>query len=302
MKYFVTAISLLLLATSCAKQTDAPAEPKLIFRFLFDSMQVRLNSQGQAAPVPENHPAQSPAVQSMSTHYIELLPDAQTLPGRGTVLYTGAETNAGGDTAIDITQAVVAGNNEVFYAIPLKDISPGTYEHLRLSIAYQLFTVQHTIDTTINDSTRFQGNFRGRLAAFTGYNQYITTYAVANEFITVNANRLQGYWMLESAISNDTYQETVNFSGQSPNGRTTVVNPLYNTSPLPTGSDVITAAFTPGKLTITGNEDKNIMVIVSLSTNKSFEWEDQVPDGKWDPRKEPVLDMGLRGMIPSIRE
>jgi hypothetical protein len=66
---------------------------------------------------------------------------------------------------------------------------------------------------------------------------------------------------------------------------------------------LVTGAFAGGnKLTITGNETKDIIVTVSLSTNKSFEWTDTNGNGKWDVTKgERVVDMGLRGMIPSFQ-
>ena len=91
-------------------------------------------------------------------------------------------------------------------------------------------------------------------------------------------------------------------SGQAPDGATTVVNPLFASSPIPQGSCVVTAAFAPGKLKITGTETTDIVVQVSLSTNKSFEWTEVVSDGRWEPaRGEQVVDMGIRGMIPTIK-
>ena len=65
---------------------------------------------------------------------------------------------------------------------------------------------------------------------------------------------------------------------------------------------MVTAAFAPSKLKITGKETEDIVVQVSLSTNKSFEWKEVVADGKWEPAKgEQVVDMGIRGMIPTIK-
>jgi len=91
-------------------------------------------------------------------------------------------------------------------------------------------------------------------------------------------------------------------SGQAPEGATTVVNPIFSTSPIPQGSCVVTGAFVPGKLTVTGNESGDIIIEVSFSTNKSFEWQDVVPDGRWEPSKgEQVVDMGIRGMIPTVK-
>jgi hypothetical protein len=52
-------------------------------------------------------------------------------------------------------------------------------------------------------------------------------------------------------------------------------------------------------LTITGLETSDIIITVSLSTNKSFEWVDSTPDGYYQPDAgETVVDMGIRGLIP----
>jgi len=81
-----------------------------------------------------------------------------------------------------------------------------------------------------------------------------------------------------------------------------VVNPLFATSPIPAGSCLATGAFAGGNLHITGNETKDIVVTVSLSTNKSFEWVEVVNDSKWEPTKgEYIVDMGVRGLIPSAQ-
>ena len=147
-----------------------------------------------------------------------------------------------------------------------------------------------------------------------GVNTYITNYKVKTETITVNGNRAQGYWGFESTGTynyvayGQTFPYPYNFleSGQAPVGATTVVNPLFATSPIPAGSCVATGQFVssltgPSKsLTITGNEKNDIVVTVSLSVNHSFEWIEQgTPDGKWQPSKgETIVDMGIRGLVP----
>jgi hypothetical protein len=86
-------------------------------------------------------------------------------------------------------------------------------------------------------------------------------------------------------------------TGQAPEGATTVVNPLFATSPIPQGSCAVTGSFPAGGLKITGKEITDIVVEISLSTNKSFEWIEVINDGKWAPTKgEQVVDMGIRGM------
>src|SRR5690606_23415620 len=153
------------------------------------------------------------------------------------------------------------------------------------------------LDTTIS-GVAIDEDLKGTVASFIGFNTFINAYRIKSEMITVEENKKQGYWGFETTFNNEVYTAT----GQSPEGITTVVNPISGTSPVPPGSCVITAAFLPGRLTITGNEKQNIIVEVALSTNKSFEWEEIVDNGKWDPLKgEPVLDMGIRGMKPVIQ-
>lgn len=311
MKYYWVACLLLCVgAASCTKIDNGEVTAaKLIFRYRFDSTQERLNNTGQPASVPDGNAAQSPVFNSMSAHYIELAPNAATALGKGSILYKAPETDAGGETAIDFEQSVFAHNNEVFYALPLKDIPAGEYEWLRISLAYQHYTVQYHVDTAITIATDTTSNtivinqdFTGTIASFIGYNTYLKSYLIKSQSLTVDGNRRQGYWGFETVISAEGFSETYTTSGQSPEGGTTVVNPIFDTSPVPVGSCVVTAAFLPGKLVITGKETENIIVEVSLSTNKSFEWKEVVNNGKWDPLKgEPVVDMGIRGMTPTIR-
>ena len=88
-------------------------------------------------------------------------------------------------------------------------------------------------------------------------------------------------------------------TGLAPAGATTGPNPLCATSPVPAGSCVVTGQFaTP--LVITGSETSDINIVISLSTNKSFEWIDTNGNGLYEPTLgEQVVDMGIRGMIPS---
>lgn len=287
--------------SSCKKEASPSAEAKLIFQFTFDSLQARLNNIGQASGVPAGNAGQSPLFNKMSAHYIELAPTMFTALGSGMVLYKAEETTVGGGRAIDFEKAIAVGNNQTFYEVPLQNITPGEYEWLRVSLAYQNYDVKFYIDTTISGITIKQ-EYTGTVASFIGYNTYIKNYTIKNQQAVVNANKKQGYWGFETAITyaGVTYPYTTN--GQAADGATTVVNPLFATSPIPQGSCVVTAALAPGKLKITGAEIKDIVVQVSLSTNKSFEWMEVVADGKWEPGKgEQVVDMGIRGMIPTIK-
>ncbi|MFT3949020.1 MAG: hypothetical protein QM763_18795 [Agriterribacter sp.] len=284
---------------SCTKEDEAAVEPKLIFRFRFDSTQQRLDNTGQPSTLPDEHGAQSPVMNKMSAHYIELVPSNTTALDDGAIIYKADETTLGGDTAIYFDKSVPAGNNEVFYAISLKDVTPGEYEWLRVSLAYQNYTIQYHVDTTIGDTLHIDQDFSGTLASFIGYNTYITSYQINSQVISVNENHKQGYWGFESNISYGGFSKVDTLFGQT--AATTVVNPIYTTSPVPAGSSVVTGAFAGGKLTITGKETKNIIIEVAVSTNKSFEWQEVVKNGKWEPAKgETVVDMGVRGIIPTV--
>src|SRR2546421_8642896 len=299
-KFWILPALVSMILISCKKENSGN-NLQLVFKFKFDSTQERLNNIGQPSTIPAGHAAQSPIFNKMSAHYIELTSTALIPLGQGAILYKAAETTAGGSNAIDFAKASFAGNNETFYSLPLKDIPKGEYEWIRISLAYQNADVKFKVDTTVNGITINQ-DFTGTLAGFIGYNSYITTYKVKNQSLTVNGNRKQGYWGFETVISGGGYTMPFITSGQAPEESTTVVNPLFATSPIPAGSCVVTHAFVPGKLVITGNETKDIVVEVAFSTNKSFEWEDIIADGRWEPSKgETVSDMGIRGMIPTVK-
>ncbi|MEJ8817910.1 hypothetical protein [Lacibacter sp. H407] len=294
---FTASISMI----ACKKNETGNSTAKLIFKFKFDSTQARLNNIGQPSTIPAGNAAQSGVMNKMSAHYIELAPGALTLLGKGAVLYHAAETTIGGSKAIDFEKAPQAGNNEVFYEVPINQIATGEYEWLRISLAYQNGDVKIRVDTTINGISINQ-DLNATLASFIGYNTYIKNFTVKNQSITVNGNRSQGFWGFETAVPVLGTNIPIAESGQAPAGATTVVNPLFNTSPIPAGSCVVTAAFANGKLKITGNETKDIIVECSFSTNKSVEWKDLNPNRKWEPLKgETLVDMGIRGLIPTIK-
>ncbi len=290
--------SLLLNACKSKKKEDlpdptTPTEPKLIFKFQFDSTQARLDNLGQPSTIPAGNATQSPVFRSMSAHYIELAPNDHTLLGAGEVLYRAKETTAGGANAIDFDASTVAGQGEVFFSIPLKDLKAGSYKWLRVSLAYQNYDIRYKYHYS-GTSTDYY--LTGTLASFIGFNTYITSYRINTNTITVNDDKTQGYWGFETTVLNNTATAT----GQAP--ATTVPNPLSATSPIPAGSCVVTGQFA-NNLVIAGNETKDITIVVSLSTNNSFEWEDTTPDGWFEPNapaNETVADMGIRGLIPRI--
>lgn len=271
---------------SCRKDSNDATEPMLYIKLVVDSNQVRLGNTGAPATVPAGNAAQSPRFNKISAHYLELAPNALTALGTGAILYHAPETNQGGATAIDFSRSKIVTPGEQFLAIPLKDVPAGSYTWVRLSLSYQNYEVDYYLN---NIQTT------GTIASFVGYNQYITQYPVNTLNDSVNSNKLQGYWAFES----------IGFlsRGQSPAGATTVVNPIFATSPIPQGSCVVTGSFS-SPLVITSDERSDITLTMSLSTNHSFEWQDTNSNGKWDvstngPTVEPVVDMGLRGLIPT---
>ena len=287
MKKFVVLFSLIVGAFaffSCEDSDDVSEEPHLIVKFKFDPNQVRLNNLGQPATIPSGHAAQSPDFSKISPHYFELAPTAYTQLTEGTVLYHADETTQGGSLAIDFSKAVVVGEGEAFLKIPLSQVAQGNYEYVRVSLAYQ----------ESNISIRNNGaDYLGKLASFVGYNSYITTHSIGNNSFPVNANRLQGYWAF--ALNDFPYAT----SGQAPAGATTVPNPIAATSPIPSGSCVVTGKFAQN-LIINGNETRDVVITLSLSSNNSFEWQEVTSDGKYEPSiGENVVDMGLRGLIPT---
>ncbi len=285
--YLMMAIFLL---GSCQKETsidngNGSGTANVNFIFKFDSTQARLNAIGQPAPMPAGNAGQSPRFNTMSAHYVEMTPSPFTPLGAGAILYRAPEVTTGGSTAIDFSRSKFAGNNQVFLSVPVKSFAAGTYTWLRVSLAYQNYNVyMNTLGQTI-DAT---------VASFIGFNTYLNSYKVKDSTVVVNANKLQGYWAVEGNILGFGFLS----SGQAPPGATTVPNPLFASSPIPAGSCLVTAQFV-SPLVVTGNETSDINIIVSLSTNKSFEWIDIDNNGTYDPNNgDQVIDMGIRGMIP----
>lgn len=271
---------------SCEDLDDKPVEPMLIVKFKFDSNQARLDNLGQPSYVPFGHAAQSPIFNKISSHYVEFAPDANTQLGDGDIVYHGQETTLGGANAIDFSQAKIVAEGEAFLEIPLKELAIGSYEWMRVSLSYQNYQIKIRKPSSSIE-------YDGTLESFVGFNTYIGTHSIGNTFFQVDGNKPQGYWAF--ALNDFPYSS----SGQAPAGATTVPNPIAGTSPIPLSSCVVTGKFsTP--LEITGLEKKNVVVTLSLSTNKSFEWIDTNGNGKFDPSQgETVVDMGLRGLIPS---
>ena len=302
----IPAIALLAIFTlslgACSEEEVTPpapdptpvSGPRLLLKFRFDSTQVRLNGFGQPTDVPAGHGAQHPRFNAMTAHYVEFAPTAWTLPGQGAVVYHAPETTAGGDNAIDFSQAVLTGEGEAFLNIPLSQLPPGTYPYLRVSIGYQNFNID------FRQVVQGIGTFdlQGTIASFIGFNSYIGTFNVNQQPVTVNDDRLQGFWAFEVLNPPVPIAPIV---GQAPLGATTVPNPIFDSSPIPAGSCLVTGVFAE-PLVITGNETEDVVINVSISTNNSFEWIDVAGDDIFEPAAgDQVVDMGTRGMIPTVQ-
>lgn len=283
---------------SCKKKNEepntTPSGPQLTFKVDFDETLPRLGNFGQEVAVASGNAAQSPDMQSVSLHYIELAPDSLTALGNGTVLYHGVETSAGGENAVDIDQAIFAGPNETFTTVNLSSLSPGTYEWIRVSLTYQNYDIAYLLNAApINNM-----DLVGRLASFVGFNNYITSFNVKDSTVIVNENKVQGFWAFESSLEylGQSYGQVNTGEGAG----VTVVNPISATSPIPVGSCVVTGKLaTP--LVITGNETENKTIMLAFSVNNSFEWQEVNLDGKYEPGAgETVVDMGLRGLHPYV--
>jgi hypothetical protein len=273
-----------ILIISCGKDKDEN-EPMLVVKYSFSNTQERLGNFGEPATIPDGHAAQSPVFHLLGVSSIELINAVNTLPTANTIIYMGEMTTDGGNLAIDFDKQLMVSHGEVLVKIPLKDITPGTYNYYRTSLGYQ----NYDINFIYNDATLGEMSFTGRIASFVGFNQYIRSFKVKNETVTVNANKLQGYFAYELQTPISTLVE----EGQTPG--TTVPNALPS-SPIPAGSCLVTGEILQ-PLVITGNETSDIVINVSISVNKSFEWVEVNEDGKFEPLAgETVVDMGVRGL------
>ncbi len=284
---------------SCQKKYD----PILYFRVKFDPLQERLGANGLPSGVASGRAAQTPLVNAVGIQQIELATGNSTPLSKGAVLFTTPATTLGGEAAIDFQQVKMAKDGELFFSIPMSKLDVGRYEFARVAVAYQNFDVLFNM---LN--VPFSGNFndeRGTFATFLANNNYITQFNVSAKEERVNGNRKQGYWIFETKLGSAYATNDRVYNGQVTEGGTTFSNPIYQTSPIPSGSCVVTGKF-DAPLSITGKETEDMVVTLSFSTNRSFEWEESINrNGKWDadrqattglPNIERVMDAGLRGL------
>lgn len=288
-------LSGLIVLSSCKKDEPEdppviePTPPRLVFKLKFDPTQARLDAFGNPSTVPAENGAQSPFFNSMSTHYIELAPNNLTALGDGEIVYQGKELVHNGSNAVDFDNAIVKAEGQEFYSIPLSSVTPGSYEWARVSVTYQNYDIAFEA---------FNEPMTGTVASFVGFNTYINDLLIKNETETINDAKLQGFWGFETH-PNAFLQSAVVNTGES--GQTTVPNPNFANSPVPAGSCVVTGEFGQ-PLEITGNETSDVVVVLSFSTNQSFEWKDDLQNNIFEPLNgDTIVDMGLRGLIPIVQ-
>jgi len=287
------ALPLLVLTGACEKE-EIKEEPALVFRFKLDSTQVRLNNIGEPAQVPQNHRAQNPSFNKIALHYIELAPEPTTPLGTGAIIYQSPSTSVAGQDAIDFSKLPITQDGKNFLRIPFKNVPAGNYKWIRVSLAYQNYAIRFRVFV---EPLQQHMQFNGTIASFIGYRQYITSVPVKSMQLTVNGNKEQGFWGFETEIPNASSQLT---TGQAPPGATTVPNPLFNSSPIPQGSCVVTGPF-ENALVIPANPSSDIIIELRVSINNSFEWLETGNNDTFDPLDgDQVVDMGVRGLIPVV--
>jgi len=315
-KWFLLLIFLTVFSCQKDEEVDSNASStKLRFQFEFDKEQERLDGFGNPIAVANGNAALSPDFNSMSVHYIEFVPTKFTQVGEGAVVYEGKTQDAEAanfETAIVWDEAVQSGANEVFHEITLGNLPPGTYEYLRASVTYQNTDIRFNLINLSAPLPSELNNQKGTLSSFIGFNTHINDFKVKEQSISIDSDKQQGFWAFEPQLDQpyqDLYVEYANSSGvetgQAPPGATTVVNLLESFGvTIPEGSCIVTGKLTE-PLTITGMETEDIKVTLSFSVNQSFEWIDANGNGEWDldvtgQVVEPVVDMGLRGLVVKV--
>jgi hypothetical protein len=300
MKKLLILIVLSTILSSCKKDLVIQYDPLININLLFDKDQERLNNIGQPSIIPTGHAAQTPAFNSMSVHYIELAPTQLTKLGDGNIIYKGVETSLGGDNAIYFDRASQSEDGKPYFSIANRLVKPGTYEWVRVSVTYQNYDILYNINGLAFGDLK---NQKGTVASFVGYNTFLNDVKPNKIQKGIHGNKKQGFWAFETSFAApfDVYNDV--YTGESPANATTVVNPLFSTSPIPQGSCVVTGKLTT-PLVITGKETKDITVDLSFSINKSFEWVDDNKNGQLDfyadatkGTTEKIVDMGLRGLV-----
>ena len=293
---------------SCSTEQSAgspePEVARLNITFIMDADAERLDNLGNPAAVPEGNAAQNPDFDILGVHFIGLYPDKFTPYDEGVTITSTATTGSGGELAIDFDSELFFNEEINTLSVPLSYVAAGSYEYIRASVGYQKYTIAYNLEgaeTEIPDwpeGVDDNIDVDGIVASFLGYNTYIGNYVIKDQAVPVNGNKAQGYFGLETKGNIEGFVFAQVTQGEAP--RTTVPNPISETSPVPEGSCIVTGQF-PSALVIPANATEDINIEVVISINNSFEWEDANGNGKYEPLLgENVVDMGTRGVFPSV--
>ena len=241
---------------TAADETGTSDEVQLIFRIEVDPNAPRLDNFGQPAELAPGHAAQSPTIHGVGAHYLELIPSAFTPLGTGDIVFETPHTEAGGESAVDFRDMMVAEPGTVFVSVPLSEVTPGEYPHARLAVSYQEYDLDFRAEVNGQDL-----DFTGRLGSFVESLTYVDTFELDGELVEPKANKAQGYWAFFLPVYGLV-------EGQVPEGLITVPNPLSDSSPIPSGSCVVTGHF-DAPLVITGDEQEDVVVTITLSNNRA---------------------------------
>lgn len=278
--------------------------PRLNITFIMDADAGRLDNLGNPASVPEGNAAQSPDFNVLGLHFIGLYADQFTPYDEGITIVSTATTGSGGAQAIDFDSEVFFNEEINTLSVPLNHVTAGSYEYFRASVGYQKYKIVYNLEgaeTEIPDwpdGVDDNIDVDGFVASFLGYNTYIGSYVIEDQTVSVNGNKAQGYFGLETKGDIQGFAFVQLTQGNTP--QTTVPNPISDTSPVPEGSCVVTGQF-PSALVIPASATEDINIEVVISINNSFEWEDGNGNGKFEPLLgETVVDMGTRGVFPTV--
>ena len=290
----------LFILCSCNKKD----EPMLNITFIMDPTAARLNNFGDSVNIPTGNAGQNPDFETLGLHFIGLYPNKFTPYEGGETVFLSPTTEEGGIAAIDFDEELFLTEAKNTYSIALSELESGTYEYFRASIGFQKYNIVYNLGGASSRPDWPSGisddiDVNGTLASFLGYNTYIRNYTLQNQTVNVNTNQGQGYFGLESNGDVAGYPFTDLTEGNAP--QTTVPNPIDATSPIPAGSCVVTGKF-PVALIISDDPSDDINIQVVISINKSFEWQDDNNNNKYEPLLgEQVVDMGTRGVFPTVQ-
>ena len=298
----------LLVLLSCSsdlkEDTENPEDFMLNISFVMDVNAERLDNLGNLVGVSEGNAAQNPDFEVLGLHFIGLYPNQFTPFEEGATIFSSPATNKGGTVAIDFEKELFLTKTDYQISFPLSDIPPDTYEFFRSSIGYQQYTIDYNLAGLASENSTWPEDVSdsidviGTVASFLGFNTYISNYTLGDQTISIDSNKLQGYFGLETSgeVSGFSFNEFSEGESQ----QTTVPNPINETSPVPPGSCVVTGKFN-SVLVIPEEPVADINIQITISINNSFEWKDDNGNGKFEPLLgEKVVDMGTRGVFPIV--